>query len=139
MIRVVVSQPLGWTREMLGDSRHTGRVALGLGATDDLELCDIVTSNGAAKSSSLLMYMDAARYVSDISDAVETTAQVTPSWFDLSDAEQDRLHKFEDIEGHLLGRESANSICINVLSSHIMRPVPRVQLKHDSASHIQQR
>jgi hypothetical protein len=56
------------------------------------------------------MYMDAARYVSDINNAVETTAQVTPNWFDLSDAEQDRVHKSKDVEGHLLGRESANSM-----------------------------
>jgi hypothetical protein len=61
--------------------------------------------------------MDAARYISDVSDAVETTAQVTPIWFDLSDAEQDRVHK--NVEGHLLGRESANSTRLNFLSGHI--------------------
>ena len=61
---------------------------LGLSTVDDLELSGVVASNCATK---LCLPVDAdtdaARHVSQICDSVETTAQVAPHWFDLSNAE----------------------------------------------------
>src|SRR6266850_228520 len=93
---------------------------LSLGTVDDLEFCGVVTSDCAAKLSLLVdAHTDAGRDFSKIGNAVETTAQVAPNWFDLSNAEQDRVHESEDIEGHLLGRECANSVHFNLLSDHV--------------------
>ena len=41
-------------------------------------------------------YVDTCRHVSKVSDVVETTAEVAPNWFDLSDAEEDWVHESED-------------------------------------------
>ena len=62
---------------------------------------------------------DAGRHVSEIGDATETTAQVAPNWPDLGNTEKYRVHESEDIEDHLLGRESANSVRLNFRRNHI--------------------
>jgi len=94
--------------------------ALSLSTIDDFKFCGIVTSNRATKLG-LLVHVDtdAGCHVSEISDTTETTAQVTPNWLDLSNTEKYRVHESEDIEGHLLGRECANSARLNFLSNHI--------------------
>ena len=61
---------------------------------------------------------DPVCHVSEISDAAKTTAQVTPKWLDLRNTEHYRVHESENVEGHLFGRESANSVSLNFLSDH---------------------
>jgi hypothetical protein len=94
--------------------------ALSLSTIDNFKFCCIVTSNRTTKLG-LFVHVDtdAEGHVSEISDVTETTAQVTPNWLDLSDTEKYRVHESEDIESHLLGRESANSVRLNFLSNHI--------------------
>ena len=86
---------------------------------------------------------DAGCHVSDIGSVTETTTLVTPNWLDLSNTEKYRVHGSEsdDVEGCLLGRESANSARLNSLGNHIGLAhdgtvVTRVQLKGDSESRI---
>src|SRR5579863_4802147 len=92
----------------------------GFGAIDDLELCGVVARDCAAKLSLFVnAYTDAGRHVSKIGNAVETTAQVAPNWFYLSDAKEDWVHESEDVKGHLLGGESANSVRFDLLRDHV--------------------
>src|SRR6266446_8202807 len=94
--------------------------ALGLSTIDDFKFCGIVASDRATKLSFFVhVDTDAGRHVSEISDAAETTTQVTPNWLDLSNTKKYWVHESEDIESHLLGRESANSVRLNFLSNHI--------------------
>ena len=84
------------------------------------KLCSIVATYRATKFGQFVhVDTDAGCHVSEISDATETATQVTPNWLDLSNTEKYRVHESEDIEGHLLGRESANSVRLNFLSNHI--------------------
>src|SRR5258708_13696665 len=72
---------------------------------------------------------DAGSHVSEISDVAETTTQVTPNWFNLSNTEKYQVHESKDIEGHLLGREHANSMHFNPLSNQF-----HIGLVHDSGA-----
>ncbi len=93
---------------------------LGFSAIDDLELCGVVACDCTAKLSLFVnAYTDAGRHVSKIGDAVETTAQVAPNWFDLSNAEEDWVHESEDVKGHLLGGESAKFVRFDPLRDHV--------------------
>ena len=94
--------------------------AFGFGAINDLELSGVIARNGTTKLG-LLIDVDAdfARHISEIGNAVKATAQVTPDWFDLSDAEQNRVHEPEDVEGHLLGGECADALFLDFLSDHV--------------------
>jgi hypothetical protein len=83
--------------------------AQALSTVDDLKFCGVIANDCMMKLS--LVDADTGRHVSEISDAAETTAQVTPNWLDLRNTEQYRLHESKDVEGHLLGGESANSLC----------------------------
>jgi hypothetical protein len=112
--------------------------ALGFGAIDDLEFSGVVTRDCTAKLSFFVnAYMDAGRHVSKIGDAVETTAQVAPNWFDLSNAEEDWVHESEGVKGHLEKvRSPSISISCATMLDWSMRPVPRVQLRVDLVPHI---
>jgi hypothetical protein len=113
---------------------------LGLSTFDGLEICGIIASDCTAKLSLFVdVVTDTSRYVSEISDAAETTTQVTPNWLDLGNTEQYWVHESEDIESHHLSRECADSLCLNFLSNHIglvHKTVPQVELSDDSESHI---
>ena len=56
---------------------------------------------------------DAGCHVSEIGDTTETAAQVTPNWVKSSNAENNRVHESEDIEGHLLAEEGVG-VCDRV-------------------------
>jgi hypothetical protein len=58
-------------------------------------------------------YADMCRHVSKVSDAVETTAQVAPNWFDLSDAEEDWVHESEDVKAISLA-EKVRTPCVSI-------------------------
>ncbi len=94
--------------------------ALSLSTIDDFKFCGIVAGNHVMKLS-LLVHVDtdAGNHVSKISDVAETTTQVTPNWFNLSNTEKYWVHESKNIEGHLLGREHANSVHLNPLNNHI--------------------
>jgi len=104
--------------------------ALSLSTIDDFKFCGIVTSDRTTKLR-LLVHVDtdAGSHVGEISDVAETTAQVTLNWFDLSNTEKYQVHESEDIEGHLFGRERANSMHLNPLSNHI-----HIELVHESGA-----
>src|SRR5229473_3313259 len=79
-------------------------------------------SRAIAQRSSAFLFMlntDAGSHVGEISDVAETTTQVTPNWFNLSNTEKYWVHESKNIEGHLLGREHANSVHLNPLNNHI--------------------
>jgi hypothetical protein len=42
--------------------------------------------------------VDTCCHISKVSNVVETTAQVTPNWFDLSDAKENWVHESEDVK-----------------------------------------
>ena len=92
---------------------------LGFGAVDDLELSGIVTRNCTEAHLFVYACTDVGHHVSKIGDVVKTTAQVTPNWFDLSNAEEDGVHESDDVKGHLLGGESAKSKCFDLLCDHV--------------------
>jgi hypothetical protein len=58
-------------------------------------------------------YADTCRHVSKVGDAVETTAQVAPNWFDLSDAEEDWVHESEDVKTISLP-EKVRTPCVSI-------------------------
>jgi hypothetical protein len=61
----------------------------GFGAIDGLELSGVIASDSTTKLGLFIdVDADSACHVSKIGDAVETTAQVTPNWLDLSNTEQ---------------------------------------------------
>ena len=104
--------------------------ALSLSTIDDFKFCGIVTSDRTTKLRLLVhVDMDTGSHVGEISDVAETTAQVTLNWFDLSNTEKYQVHESEDIEGHLFGREHANSMHLNPLSNHI-----HIELVHESGA-----
>ncbi len=88
---------------------------LSLSTIDDFKFCSIVTSDHMTKLS-LLVHVDtdAGSHVGKISNAAKTTTQVTPNWFNLSNTEKYWVHKSEDIEGHLFGR-NMQTPCISIL------------------------
>lgn len=116
---------LGELREIKAEIGTRGDVdglknTFGFGAIDDLKLSGVIARNSTTKFGLLIdINADSAGHLSEIGDAVEATTQVTPDWFDLSNAEQNRVHKSEDIESHLLGRECANALHFDFLSNHV--------------------
>src|SRR6266581_2435820 len=93
---------------------------LGFGTIDDLELRGVVVRDCTAKLRHFVnAYTDAGRHVSKIGDAVETTAQATPDWYNLSNAKEDWVHESEDVRGHLLGGESTKSVRFDLLRDHV--------------------
>src|SRR5258707_11059043 len=103
---------------------------LSLSTIHDFKFCGIVTTNHTTKLS-LLVHVDtdAGSHVGKISDVAKTTTQVTPNWFNLSNTEKYRVHESKDIEGHLLGREHANSMHFNPLSNQF-----HIGLVHESGA-----
>src|SRR5260370_28615735 len=92
----------------------------------------VALSRAITRRSSAFLFMlntDVGSHVGEISDAAETTTQVTPNWFDLSNTEKYRVHESKDIEGHLLGREHANSMHFNPLSNQF-----HIGLVHESGA-----
>jgi hypothetical protein len=52
-------------------------------------------------------------HISKVGDAVETTTQVAPNWFNLSDAEEDWVHESEDVKTISLP-EKVRTPCISI-------------------------
>jgi len=99
-----------------------GEQLLRFDTVNDLVIRSVVPGDGAANIGSLVqLRANLASDVGKVRKAIHSTVQIGPDWFNLGDGEKERVHKAENVECHLLGRESAHAEFLKAFSHNVGR------------------
>ena len=94
--------------------------ALRLDTIDDLEVGSVVASDCPTELTLLVEFgTDAAGDLCEVRKTIHASIEVSPDRLDLSDAEEKRVHKAENVEGHLLRGERAYAMSLELVCDRV--------------------
>lgn len=101
---------------------HGLHKTFGLRTVDNLVVRSIIASNGAAELT-LLVECDAdtGGDLGKVREAIHATVEVGPERFNLGYREEKGVHQTKQVEGHLLRREGADSVALELLRDNVGR------------------
>ena len=96
--------------------------AFGLDTINGLEVGRIISSNGTTGVALLQnIRSNPGGDVSEVMEAIHPAVQVSPDRFNLRYTEEEWMHQTEDVEGHLLGGERPDAVCLKLLGDQTSR------------------
>ncbi|KAJ3495491.1 hypothetical protein NMY22_g19932 [Coprinellus aureogranulatus] len=115
------------------DGAKRGELEAEVGTMEGIDVGRVVAVDGLSNfGPPVELVANKASDLSEFGETIHATVQVSPERLDLGDAEEERMHQTKDVEGQVLGGESANAVFLETLSDDVggpINPVPRVKVE----------